>query len=273
MFVSLHIKIVKPMPAEWLDPEIELDRKLNAFNGCIGAVDGTHIHAHIPLRKQLRWRNHKGGVTQNVFAAVRQDGSFSYVLAGAEGSMNDASLLRQALGRRRFTIPLDRYYIGDAGFGLQRGISVPFPGIRYHLQDWRNADNPPTSAKELYNLRHSSLRVVVERAFGILKRRWKIVRSSAPEYSINDQTNIVYAVTALHNFIIATSKGPPQQLSPAKRAALRAARARACRVVRGQEMASVRHTAAVLMYRAYLEYLTRQAPRYQPGDIDEEDSS
>ena len=40
-----------------MDTAIELDPKLNAFNGCIGAIDGTHIAAFIPARKQLRWRD------------------------------------------------------------------------------------------------------------------------------------------------------------------------------------------------------------------------
>ncbi len=200
-FVALHQAFVRPQEEDWLDPIIELDPKFNAFNGCIGAIDGTHIPAFVPVREQGRYRDRKGALSQNVFAAVRFDGSFAYVLAGAEGSMNDASLLAQALGRS-FAIPPHRYYLADAGFGTRRGVIVPFANVRYHLQDWRNADNPPTTAKELYNLRHARLRVVVERAFGHLKRRFKIIRSSAPEYALKDQRDILFAVTGLHNFIL-----------------------------------------------------------------------
>lgn len=263
MFVKLHTVFVKPKPDDWLDPDIELNKQLNAFNGCIGAIDGTHIPAHIPLRKQLRWRGHKGGITQNVLAAVRTDSSFSYVLAGAEGSMNDATLIRHALSGGKFRLPPDRYYVADAGFGIQRGIVIPFPNTRYHLQDWRNADKPPESAKELYNLRHSRVRVIVEQTFGMLKRRWKIIRSSAPEYSINDQVSIVYAVTGLHNFILASSKidQPPPPLTQAQANALRAARGRARRIVFGQQMDRVRHVAAVLMYRVYQRDYQRRRHR------------
>jgi hypothetical protein len=35
--------------------------------------------------------------------------------------------------------------------------------------------NKPTNARELFNLRHSSLRVTIERAFGALKNRFKIL--------------------------------------------------------------------------------------------------
>jgi predicted XRE-type DNA-binding protein len=90
--VSLHKTFVRLPEDGWIDPNIELDPKFNAFNGCIGSIDGMHFAVHIPLRKQTRWRDRDGNVSQNVFAAVRSDASFSYVLAGAEGSINDALL-------------------------------------------------------------------------------------------------------------------------------------------------------------------------------------
>jgi hypothetical protein len=58
----------------------------------------------------------------------------------------------------------------------------------------------PQNAKELFNLRHSSLRNVIERIFGVLKRRFKVLRT-APEYAFDTQVKLVYALTALHNFI------------------------------------------------------------------------
>jgi DDE superfamily endonuclease len=51
------------------------------------------------------------------------------------------------------------------------------------------------------------VRVIVEKAFGVVKRKWKIVRTSVPEYSIKKQVQIVYAVIALHNFIIRERAG------------------------------------------------------------------
>ncbi len=254
-FKSLHRAFVRPNEDDWLDPEYELDPKLNAFNGCIGAIDGTHIHAFIPVSKQLRWRNRKGVISQNVFAAVRSDLSFSYILAGAEGSINDASLLREAL-ERKFHIPKNRFYLADAGFAQQRGVIVPFPNVRYHLQDWRNAPNPPETAKELYNLRHARIRTVVEQAFGILKRRYKIVRSSAPEYPIQEQKKIVFAVTALHNFILAkkaaAAGGKPADIVVEE--LMEKAKIRADRVLSScnEESDRIRHLAAVLMWKKYI---------------------
>lgn len=109
--------------------------------------------------------------------------AFTYVLAGAEGSINDSTLLGEALNKG-FRIPRDKYYLADAGFGSKPGIVVPFPGIRYYLQDWKDAEALPVNRKELFNLRHSRTRIMVERAFGHLKRRWKIVRNVPAEYNI-----------------------------------------------------------------------------------------
>ena len=47
-------------------------------------------------------------------------------------------------------------------------------GVRYHLSEY-DSRNHPTNARELFNLRHSSLRVIVERTFGALKNRFHIL--------------------------------------------------------------------------------------------------
>ncbi|KAG5232567.1 nuclease HARBI [Salix suchowensis] len=44
-------------------------------------------------------------------------------------------------------------------------IISPFHGVRYHLNEF--TDRAPENEKELFNLRHSSLRTVIERGFGI----------------------------------------------------------------------------------------------------------
>jgi DDE superfamily endonuclease len=52
----------------------------------------------------------------------------------------------------------------------------------------------------LFNLRHASARNVIERIFGVLKRRFRILLI-APEYNMEVQARIPVALSALHNFI------------------------------------------------------------------------
>jgi hypothetical protein len=61
-------------------------------------------------------------------------------------------------------------------------------------------DSRPKNARELFNLRHAQARNIVERIFGIAKRRFGIF-SRAPEYPIETQSRLIAAVGALHNFL------------------------------------------------------------------------
>ena len=57
---------------------------------------------------------------------------------------------------------------------MPQWLSTPYRGVRYHLTEYGDR-NHPINAKELFNLRHSSLRVTVERAFGALKNMFRIL--------------------------------------------------------------------------------------------------
>jgi hypothetical protein len=57
---------------------------------------------------------------------------------------------------------------------MQNWFPTSLQGVRYHLSEY-GPRNRPTNARELYNLRHSSLRVTVERGIGALKGRFRIL--------------------------------------------------------------------------------------------------
>ena len=58
----------------------------------------------------------------------------------------------------------------------------------------------PANKEELFNLRHAQARNVIERIFGVLKRRFRIL-VIPPEYSVQVQAQIPSALCAIHNFI------------------------------------------------------------------------
>ncbi|XP_020256410.1 protein ALP1-like [Asparagus officinalis] len=92
----------------------------------------------------------------------------------------------------------DKYYLVDLGFTNSRGFLAPYRGTRYHLNLWRG--NTPTNYKELFNLRHSSARNTIERAFGVLKKRWTILRTTS-FFDKKTQVRIINACFILHNFV------------------------------------------------------------------------
>jgi hypothetical protein len=48
---------------------------------------------------------------------------------------------------------------------------APYRGTRYYLKEQQQANQRPQNAKELFNLCYSSLRNVIKRIFGVLKRQ------------------------------------------------------------------------------------------------------
>jgi len=87
------------------------------FKDCIGALDGTHIPAVVPTAECAPFRNRKGFLSQNVLAVCNFDMTFSYVLAGWEGSAHDGRVFQDSLDKG---IPQreGKSYLGDAGYGL-----------------------------------------------------------------------------------------------------------------------------------------------------------
>lgn len=190
-----------PLPDTPLASRIYDDDKYYPFfEDCLGALDGTHIPVHIPSSDQARYRNRKGYLSQNVLAVCNFDMQFVYVLAGWEGSAHDGRVLQDAQATGRFRTPKGKYWLGDAGYGCTEFVLAPYRGVRYHLKEQRLAGQTPENAKELFNLRHSSLRNVIERIFGVVKRKFKILDIAA-EYSIQTQIHIALAVLGLANFI------------------------------------------------------------------------
>lgn len=206
-FLDIHRTFVVQPGPDYVCHEPITKPRCQYFFGCIGAVDGTHIGAWIPEEGQRKWYNRKSLITQNVLCAVCLDGTFSYVLAGCEGSVNDASLMRHACDKS-LKMYSQRFYVGDAGFGSRVGLLVPYISVRYHLNDWKVSLEGPQNKEELYNLRHSRLRIIVELTFGRVKRKFRIMRSLPPEYSIYKQVLIVYACTGLWNFLKSLKSGP-----------------------------------------------------------------
>ncbi|KAL0303512.1 UNVERIFIED_CONTAM: hypothetical protein Sradi_6219300 [Sesamum radiatum] len=79
-------------------------------------------------------------------------------------------------------------------------FSYSIPRVRYHLKEWDRSAGGPQNKEELFNLKHSSARNVIERTFGLLKVRWGILRSQS-FYPIDVQSKIIIACCLLHNFI------------------------------------------------------------------------
>ncbi|TYK30845.1 retrotransposon protein [Cucumis melo var. makuwa] len=152
-----------------------------------GALDGTYIKVNVSASDRARYRTRKGEVTTNVLGVCDTKGDFVYVLAGWEGLAAHSRILRDALSRPN-------------GLKVPKGFLAPYRGQRYHLQEWRGPENAPSTSKEFFNMKHSSARNVIERAFGVLKDRWGILRGKS-YYPVGVQCCTILACCLLHNLI------------------------------------------------------------------------
>ncbi|KAL0015905.1 hypothetical protein SO802_002974 [Lithocarpus litseifolius] len=128
---------------------------------------------------------------------------FTYVHSGWEGSANDSRVMQDALGHAEYEFPWPprgSYYLVDSRYAIGSAFLPPHKSARYHAQEFRGVNRQPTTPQELFNYRHSSLRMVIERCFGVLKARFRIL-TEMHSFSISRQRLLVTACCALHNFI------------------------------------------------------------------------
>ena len=94
-----------------------------------------------------------------------------------------------------------RYYVADAGCSNTPMTLTPYRNVQYHLREQAQANIRPQNAKELFNLRHTALRNVVERTIGVFKHRFRYFEAGRRNLPLRTQVEVMYALTAVHNFV------------------------------------------------------------------------
>lgn len=99
------------------------------FDNCTGALDGTQIAMHVPVKKRKLYRNQKSYLLQNVLVVYDFDMKVTYGLAGWEGSAHNGRVLSDAIETKRFQIPIGKYCLGDAGYSNLGYLLEPYKGV------------------------------------------------------------------------------------------------------------------------------------------------
>ncbi|XP_020081683.1 putative nuclease HARBI1 [Ananas comosus] len=201
--VALRQEYIQPPASNvGVHPRIIDNSIFHPFKNAIGAIDGTHIPVVVRKSKQPRYRCRKGFTSQNMMAACSFDHQFLFVCTRWEGSAADMRVLRWCCESGGFTVPEGKFYLVDSGYANTDRFLAPYRGERYHLSQFAvNAHaRRHRGPKDLYNHRHAQLRNVIEKAFGILKRRFKVLRQATP-FPYKVQCRIAIACCVIHNFI------------------------------------------------------------------------
>ena len=175
------------------------------FPNCLGAMDGKHVVIEAPPSSGSLYYNYKGTFSIVLLAVVDAKYRFRVVDIGAYGRKSDggtlsASAFGTALRQNTLGIPADsplpgaehlgpmpHVFLADEAFPLRQNIMRPYPGHN-------------TGEKNVFNLRLSHVRRMVECAFGILASQWRVYRrvlGVSPKVA----ENIVKATCMLHNFL------------------------------------------------------------------------
>ena len=182
---------------------ILMDNRYSPFGNCVGGGDGTYIKLIVPSSISGRMRCRKGYTCMNVFAVANFNCEFIFVQAGGDGAEHDATILRYIEQKNQWPLIGNQTILLDAAYGNSSHKFTPYRSVRYHLREWRHADNRPNSAMELYNLRHSKLRSqAIECAFGILKEKFRIFQQPLEFQRPMIQMMVIYDLFCLHNIIL-----------------------------------------------------------------------
>lgn len=71
-------------------------------------------------------------------------------------------------------VHVGKYYLVDSGYPNLPGYLAPYKMANYNLHEF-GQDPMDGDMKETFNLAHSSLRNAVERSFGVLKEKWRVM--------------------------------------------------------------------------------------------------
>lgn len=203
--LKLASDIVKPTRNEFATASPFLEGKPQYwpyFKNCIGALDGTHIAVRPPSGNSEPFRGRKGEPTMNVLAICNFDMRFIYAYVGVPGRAHDTKVLTYcATEEASFPHPpAGKYYLVDSGYPTRTGYLGPHRKTRYHIDQF-NRGGPPSNTRELFNRKHSGLRSMIERTFGVWKAKWRVLDRKHPKYELKKWIKIVTATMALHNFI------------------------------------------------------------------------
>lgn len=166
------------------------------------AIDGTHIPVTVPKSELPKYVGRHHYSSQNVMAVCDFDVRFTFVVTGWPGSAHDTRVFLDTLVTYKESFPhppQGKYYLVDSRYPNRKGYLAPYKGQRYHVPEWQHGRHP-VGLKEVFNYHHASLRNVIERLFGVLKMKWRILLK-VPRFPVNKQSQIIVACMALHNFI------------------------------------------------------------------------
>ncbi|XP_067221935.1 putative nuclease HARBI1 [Chanodichthys erythropterus] len=165
-----------------------------AFSMVAGAIDGCHIRIKPPASDAACYFNRKLFHSVQLQAITDHKGKFLDIFVGYPGSVHDARVLKNStVYTGRLYPPAGKCILGDGGYPC---LSAPICLITPYREPVQN----PVQAR--FNTKHARARNIVERAFGMLKTRWRSIFFKALEVSPAFVPDVVACCAVLHNLCL-----------------------------------------------------------------------
>ncbi|CAI6368620.1 unnamed protein product [Macrosiphum euphorbiae] len=199
--VSEAIEFLKPKYIQMPRSQTEIDLVQHDFfltrnfPKVIGAIDCTHIKIHSPNSDiGEKFRNRKGFFSINVQAVCNSHMQFINIVARWPGSVHDSTIFDNSLLRAQFENNEfgNSVLVGDGGYACRNYMMTPLGN--------------PTSESELrYQKAQIGTNNVIERTFGVWKRRFPVL-SLGIRTQIQTTLTTIIATAVLHNMLIAANE-------------------------------------------------------------------
>lgn len=189
--VSQSEKYIKwPNADEAFQIKEDYKRKHN-IDGIIGSIDGCHIEMNKPVNHQEVYVNRKKYHSVILQGIVDSRKRFIDVYIGEAGSLHDARVLRRSPIYKRAATDLNFFHgcflLGDSAY----------PNLSWLVPPFKDCGNL-TTRQRTFNFKHSSCRIVIEHAFGLLKTLFRrLLRFD--NLDIRIIVKCVFAACILHN--------------------------------------------------------------------------
>ena len=184
------------------------------FPNCMGAIDGSHIYIASPSNTIVAadHRNRNKSFSILLQGVVDSKCYFTSINTGPPGSLHDSAHFKSSELYRKVEeeimggfhddpltwpsgLPFPPYIVADRGYPLLSWCITPFKAGPMGV---------PLSREELwFNRKHSSTRMSVERAFGILKVRFKEIGTKT-SLKLDFLPTVVHTCCVLHNILLAS---------------------------------------------------------------------
>jgi hypothetical protein len=163
------------------------------FPGVIGAIDGCHIEIKAPVRNPYDFYNRKQFYSVILQGTCDMSLKFLDIFVGMPGRVHDARVFRLSPLSRQIDlglIPEPMHILADSAYSLHDNVLTPFRD-NGHLN----------RVQRRYNMKHAAVRSCVERAFGLLKNKFRRLRYLDMSL-LEEIPTVITACCVLHNFII-----------------------------------------------------------------------